>query len=1596
LTRVWTIEIGGTARQYKRIRFDRKLKMDSPTSFTASIKYYNNISYFDTVTIKRDGTTEWMGYVETIETTWDSDGRYLKISGRDASVILWKKYTENFSNSADKTLGFFGLVDSTELLKFLLRCPKSDTGSSTTNKSGWGIKQSHLSCSAFRTAKGSPDYCKMRKRGLGWKNSGSDSTPSQKTVQSATLNSWAGTGVAPYCHTDATPQVNYAQRGSVDTDLTCAEWTIQDLVGTATGVNGAILKVKIKADQNFWAWMKASGYISVYIASWGIWQKVVEWSFGAWYGGGWIYKEFNLGTLISSVSDFNNLKIRAYSTSGDTTSYIGYIGVSVTYTESGEQTTEDHFDINLNEPEEIMGVYIESRMSDDEYPRHYKIESKNENNVPIAGAANGWVEEPAAPNNGIVEDADGDTITFDSYTKNEEYNYKDYGATGSPLDIFEKTFKFKVTSAMESVMAFGLWMVSEELGALKTQVTNDYDFISCYVKKTGGLLYFCVDINEPNQYGRVQEGYATPLTLNTEYVVRVKKESSGAGSGIWIELYDSSGATGLYSFTLPCPFMGSPNPLRYEFFAFCYGNGYEFSDIFDDDFDDGEFDWTDWTRIRDDGHNEPTKDSGYIVSAPYSCKMMTDTLYGNSYVEKEFSETDYARLDWWLRHESPKSEVMSKDVPISNYIFVIQEWTGIGSTDSTWLMKDDTDDNYIFDSAENSSVGDTMGDWTFGGIDTKYMSMYCTAQRLYMSGALSDGVGGHANYVNVQVKIWCKSRNAWLDRTITFNSTSWSTKDVSLQNSGVNWLQTLDDVRNVKIRIVLYYVDGGGADKGGIRVGYVKMHFDGVAYWGDTIIAKIFDKDAAGIESPYGFATKAMVGLKVVDETDDPDQYHFYISWWDDSGYHKTITDIISDATWTHLYLYLEVADGDGYIGLFSGASEENTIFEASSLENSTLFGSKVDCFTLCNHAQVSDMLGYALWVDSVGLDGVNKDAHTIGVIYSEMEQFTEIISEVDNSDPVNHYRDIIHSWSPQVLRNIRISITEATASKAWSVSQIYVYKADDSRFRIFLESGETDNFGSATYAGGPYVKDWSFDEEYDAPMDPQNIPQARLIDVINRVVAKLYDTGYVPYEWWLALDSDHTFHLAKQKGSDVSGTVSFIKGTNLGGTELSKSVVDTVQRVYVVGRGEGKTKEDISKWVEDETAMDSVKTFFEDIYSEEKTIANEDEAEVVGEVYLHGESTPKETITVTVSNDPYATMAYDVGDIVTITDSLTGISGTHRIYNIDKTITNNGEDITLTVGSPLKLDDDEIAGIYKRLKQIETGDVLIADWTAEGVDTDKISQSKITAQFEKSAKNEEQNAPNDQQDPAWDVSPTPSYQNTHPPKATFAYGQEWLNSSDYMELKGNNSSGTMQHLRVAIKGAVSGDGEYSSIKLRRNPKMIIEFKLREDGPPYWNNGDILRIGFADTTYTKGYWLFIKKVDDYFYAWLAYSTDGTNEYLADGKPVSSDETTSAIRQIMANVKYRFTLEFQMDETSNTAQIAGNCIAKLIQITGLYSTDVTEEENPDKAPAALISVNNPDAFEVVPLFMKLSSVYTTDKLARCYIYKFHSEWEKVVN
>jgi hypothetical protein len=260
---VWTIEVGGIARKYKDVTFQRQLENDAPTSFSAILEYDvdNLIDFFDLVEIKQDGTTEWKGFIEDITIQLAKEGRFYTVDGRDLSLILWKKYGENFVNMHEDTKGFFGSVNPEELIKFLLRTPKSDSVRDyLNNKEGWGIDASRINeVNAYQTAYGDPQWTVLRRRGIGWRNTGNPYTSNNLLVTDVICGTgggacdsapqWTAVGLTPYL--DAEDDLNYISSNTIDAE---AQFQIDNISGSATSITSVNLVVVWKPDRGFWNW----------------------------------------------------------------------------------------------------------------------------------------------------------------------------------------------------------------------------------------------------------------------------------------------------------------------------------------------------------------------------------------------------------------------------------------------------------------------------------------------------------------------------------------------------------------------------------------------------------------------------------------------------------------------------------------------------------------------------------------------------------------------------------------------------------------------------------------------------------------------------------------------------------------------------------------------------------------------------------------------------------------------------------------------------------------------------------------------------------------------------------------------------------------------------------------------------------------------------------------------------------------------------------------------------------------------------------------------------------------------------------------------
>ncbi len=218
---LYTVEIGGISRKYNYIDFERMLKKTRPSTISLTVENSSDIDYFDLIEIKRDAVVEWKGFIVTKDEFWDENGLYLDIKGSNTDIIPWKKYGESFSNMHEDTKGFFGQVSAIELIKFILRNPNSDAVRDYPyNKEGWGMDKSRIgNCTARRTSMGNPNWVKLRRRGYGWRNKGTQFNSLAPDVDASISHNWrdSGAGANPWIDADDADYIASSTREQVDT-----------------------------------------------------------------------------------------------------------------------------------------------------------------------------------------------------------------------------------------------------------------------------------------------------------------------------------------------------------------------------------------------------------------------------------------------------------------------------------------------------------------------------------------------------------------------------------------------------------------------------------------------------------------------------------------------------------------------------------------------------------------------------------------------------------------------------------------------------------------------------------------------------------------------------------------------------------------------------------------------------------------------------------------------------------------------------------------------------------------------------------------------------------------------------------------------------------------------------------------------------------------------------------------------------------------------------------------------------------------------------------------------------------------------------------
>lgn len=378
--------INGVEKHFERLHYVKSHPNPDPDTFNIVLDEAaaGDVVSFQTVEIKKDGVTEFYGFVEEITPDEDAEsGTDVVVTGRCWKLIVWKKWNERFQesreigpleSSGNVETGFFGSVNPVELFKFFLRCPVSlHPLGKIRHKIGWGIPSDSWECCANETAEARyPDWVSLRYTGLAWRVRGSVDTFSISTLVvdgfDNTSEEWDVSGTEPWLDTDDM-SINMIFRNDLR-GMTQANFTFEDMAATSEAVYSVILNVKHNSttygDECLVSLYDGTDWHDLgYLDHHGLWN--------------WATQEFTVGTILDTVAKINVAQVRFYVPTGK--SYRGmitYAYLKVTCGLEAEpvyQQDDDYFIIDLGMPfDRVTAAMFESRNNALCYPEHYKIQ----------------------------------------------------------------------------------------------------------------------------------------------------------------------------------------------------------------------------------------------------------------------------------------------------------------------------------------------------------------------------------------------------------------------------------------------------------------------------------------------------------------------------------------------------------------------------------------------------------------------------------------------------------------------------------------------------------------------------------------------------------------------------------------------------------------------------------------------------------------------------------------------------------------------------------------------------------------------------------------------------------------------------------------------------------------------------------------------------------------------------------------------------------------------------------------------------------------------------------------------------------------------
>ena len=389
------------------------------------------------------------------------------------------------------------------------------------------------------------------------------------------------------------------------------------------------------------------------------------------------------------------------------------------------------------------------------------------------------------------------------------------------------------------------------------------------------------------------------------------------------------------------------------------------------------------------------------------------------------------------------------------------------------------DINHIYFTANNAPVIG-FGDYvTFESIATAFGNTLYQAiapnssSKLSVSARIANNVGGTGTLysVSIQTYLWVPHLNTWvlIGDSGVFTQTTWQNLFTPVDIH--TYLTSYKDWENAKVKFNYYGYGGTGGDpsKAQFQIGQVKLTFDGTTSGGKVDLLKLYN-------SSVGIGTSSVVvGVKASEYASSNQNYmRYYISpygayaingEWNTSWVDFPVPNGYLDSPdpWVHISVFANIANGTGYVKLFNITGWDGSSVDVNGFPTT---GAYLLCeVTGLNNTSdgLPDSLRYeaeyeydygfsalyATYLDEIYVYEIGE-TYTIGYINVGSGPEENLLpSPVTN----NLYPDLLHSWCPRQMSNIKIYADDDESGHGWEITQIYVYRTDPVKYRVVLDS---------------------------------------------------------------------------------------------------------------------------------------------------------------------------------------------------------------------------------------------------------------------------------------------------------------------------------------------------------------------------------------------------------------------------------------------------------------------------------------------------------------------------------------------------------------